>query len=48
MRGDNAAVPAGVTTNLAGWARIISGTVDMGAYERPLSAYLPLVLRAAP
>jgi len=45
--GDNSAV-AGVTTDLAGWARIINGTVDMGAYETPLAAYLPLVLRGAP
>ena len=46
--GSNAAVPGWVTTDLAGWARIINGTVDMGAYETPLAAYLPLVLRAAP
>jgi hypothetical protein len=46
--GNNAAVPAGVTTNLAGWARIINGTVDMGAYETPLTVHLPLVLRTVP
>jgi hypothetical protein len=46
--GDNAAVPEGVTTDLAGWARVINGRVDMGAYETPLAVYLPLVLRAAP
>jgi hypothetical protein len=43
--GDNSAV-AGVTTDLAGWARIINGTVDMGAYETPLGVYLPLTMRS--
>ena len=32
--GDNAAVPAGVTTDLSGGARIANGIVDRGAYER--------------
>jgi predicted outer membrane repeat protein len=31
--GDNALVPAGLTTDLAGRQRIVNGTVDMGAYE---------------
>ena len=46
--GNNVAVPEGITTDLAGWARIINGTVDMGAYETLLTAYRSLVLRSAP
>ncbi|UCG59346.1 MAG: right-handed parallel beta-helix repeat-containing protein [Phycisphaerales bacterium] len=32
-RGDNSAVPAGVTTDVEGKPRIVDGRVDMGAYE---------------
>ncbi|MGA2502173.1 MAG: dockerin type I repeat-containing protein, partial [Tepidisphaeraceae bacterium] len=31
--GSNAAIPTGVTTDLAGNARVVNTTVDMGAYE---------------
>ncbi|MEL7124485.1 MAG: hypothetical protein AAFO07_33925, partial [Bacteroidota bacterium] len=31
--GDNAAVPDGITTDLAGNARILQGIVDIGAFE---------------
>jgi len=58
--GDNGAMPPGITTDLAGNARFVdlptvpdtgSGTppiVDMGAYETPVTLWLPLVLRNAP
>ncbi|MBY0278236.1 CSLREA domain-containing protein [Candidatus Binatia bacterium] len=35
--GDNALIPAGITTDLAGNARIQSATVDIGAYESSFS-----------
>jgi CSLREA domain-containing protein len=35
--GDNALVPGGVATDLAGNARIQQSTVDMGAYESPFA-----------
>ncbi|MDR4469758.1 MAG: right-handed parallel beta-helix repeat-containing protein [Nitrospira sp.] len=40
--GDNAAVPAGITTDLDGAVRIFDTTVDMGAYENP-DGYVPVV-----
>jgi hypothetical protein len=40
--GSNAALPAGITTDLAGNQRIIGGTVDMGAYEN--QEILPVTL----
>ena len=36
--GDNALIPVGVTTDLAGNARIQQSIVDMGAYESPFAA----------
>lgn len=40
--GDNSKIPAGVTTDLAGSARIYNTTVDLGAYEN--LAVLPITL----
>lgn len=37
--GSNAAVPAGLATDIVGVARIQQGTVDMGAYEAPASCF---------
>ena len=34
----NAALPTGITTDLASLSRIVNTTVDMGAYERPATA----------
>jgi predicted outer membrane repeat protein len=46
--GDNELVPPGVSTDLDGNARIVNGTVDMGAYEvqvRETTIFVPLCLR---
>lgn len=40
--GNNAKIPAGITTDITGNARIVNGTVDMGPYERPLLDPLPV------
>ncbi len=39
--GNNSLIPAGVTTDLAGNARIQQGVVDMGAYESPFAGIVP-------
>ncbi|NJN78829.1 MAG: hypothetical protein HC803_11335 [Saprospiraceae bacterium] len=41
--GNNAAIPSGITTDLAGFDRIINGTVNMGAFETSNSV-LPVEL----
>ena len=44
--GDNAAVPAGITTDLDGNPRVMHGTVDMGVYEFQQSNYVFRVVPA--
>ena len=39
--GSNALIPSGITTDVAGNARIFNGTVDIGAYESDASSYFP-------
>ncbi|HEX8999259.1 MAG TPA: choice-of-anchor Q domain-containing protein, partial [Blastocatellia bacterium] len=39
--GNNALIPVGVTTDLAGNARIQQGAVDIGAYESPFPGIVP-------
>jgi hypothetical protein len=41
--GDNSLIPSGITTDLAGNARIQQTTVDMGAYESPYAPPVALV-----
>ena len=42
--GDNNALPAGITTDLAGQPRIVNSTIDRGAYELP-PIYLPIITK---
>ncbi|SOD18406.1 T9SS type A sorting domain-containing protein [Pedobacter xixiisoli] len=44
QKGDNALIPSGITTDLAGNARITHGTVDLGAYE--FQGTLPVTLKS--
>jgi len=44
--GSNAAVPAILTTDIAGQTRIQGGTVDMGAYEGPAGPLIDLDIKA--
>ncbi|KAA1418662.1 hypothetical protein F0U44_09190 [Nocardioides humilatus] len=46
--GDNASVPAGVTTDARGFPRINGGTVDMGALERAGDVVAPTVVAMTP
>ncbi|PWH20739.1 MAG: hypothetical protein DDG58_01285 [Ardenticatenia bacterium] len=41
--GNNAVLPAGLTTDLDGNPRISNGVVDMGAYEASIYVYLPVI-----
>jgi len=46
--GDNAAVPAGIDTDLAGRPRIVGDAVDMGAYESEAAGAIPATIRIEP
>lgn len=46
--GNNSLIPVGITTDLAGNARIQQSTVDMGAYESAYAEATPLVTISVP
>jgi hypothetical protein len=44
-KGDISFLPAGVTTDRAGLPRVVGDAVDLGAYEWPLTIYMPRIER---